>query len=90
VAAKNVDAEDTVGETVIPHQVANEKTSKNDPAVVVESEEETPTFMNKIKNLRNNKKFVAGVSAVVLVAFGAFVVNKRNSAVDMEDETTSS
>jgi hypothetical protein len=92
VAAKNVDTEETTVGAEIPHQVANEKPSntKNDPAVVVENENETPTFMDKIKNLRNNKKLVAAVSTVVLVAVGAVIVKKRNSAVDMEDETASS
>ena len=68
---------------VVPHQ-ATPKTSE-----VAEEDTETMSFSDKAKQALTNKKFLAGVTSVALIAVGAFVVKKRNENTTTEDEPTS-
>jgi hypothetical protein len=71
---------ETVEETKVPHQA-------DKPKLEVIEGEKVP-FAVKAKSILTNKKVLAGVSSVALIAAGVFVVRKRNEDVS-EDEVTS-
>lgn len=64
----------------VPHQA--------DAPVLELVPDENESFADKAKAILRNKKFLAGVSSVVLIAAGVVVVRKRNENVS-EDEVTS-
>ena len=69
-------------ETKIPHQADKPKLEVIDGEKV--------SFADKAKGFLTNKKFLAGVSSVVLIAAGVLVVKKRNENENVsEDEVTS-
>lgn len=78
-----VETEKTSAEDVkVPHQ-------KDKPVLeVIEGDNENPTLVEKAKGLLRNKKFIAGVSSVVLIAVGVVVVRNRNEDVSEDEVVT--
>jgi len=79
MAAKNADnvsveAEKTVKEATVPHQNDAPKLEVVDDIVV-----DGRNLVEKTKDVLSNKKFIAGVTSVVAIAVGVFVVNKKRN-----------
>lgn len=76
------ETETPVEEIKVPHQ-------KDKPTLeIVDDSDIELSFAEKAKGLLRNKKFLAGVSSVVLIAAGVLVVKKRNENVSEDEVTT--
>lgn len=77
------ETETPVEEIKVPHQ-------KNKPTLelITDGSDTESSFINKAKGFLRNKKFLAGVSSVVLIAAGVLVVKKRNENVSEDEVTT--
>lgn len=73
---------ETAEEAKVPHQAG-----KPDLELVPAVEGDTPSLSDRAKNMLRNKRFLAGVSSVVLIAVGAAVIRIRNQN-SAEDEIT--
>jgi hypothetical protein len=72
----------------VPSQRA--KVEVKEGAIIV-TDENKPTFRDKIKNVVKNKKVIAGASTVALLAAGILVARKRSTGdTGPENETQSS
>lgn len=91
MAAKNTSTETTAADSetpledkvVVPHQKPTPKTEE------IQEENIELSFKEKAKKALTNKKFVAGVASVVLIAAGAVLVKKRSESDETEDQTVS-
>jgi hypothetical protein len=80
-STENVEKTETAEDVKIPHQ--------HDAPRLEVIEGEKVSFAEKAKSVLRNKKFLAGVSSVALIAAGVFVVNKKRNEDVSEDEVTS-
>lgn len=80
-STENVEKTETTEDVKVPHQ-------QDAPHLEV-IEGEGGSFAEKAKNILRNKKFLAGVSSVTLIAAGVFVVNKKRNEDASEDEVVS-
>lgn len=94
MATKNTSTENPTADSETPlenHVVVPHQSKPKADAVQAEPNEDETTkenFVEKVKKTLTNKKVVAGVASVALIAVGAFVVRNRSNDT-MEDETTS-
>lgn len=79
-----VETEAAAEDVKVPHQAEKPHLEVVEGTVV----DDRP-ISEKIKGALTSKKLVAGVSSVVLIAAGVFVVKKRNENNVSEDEVTS-
>lgn len=93
MATKNTDntaaeretvAEEEASAAKIPHQADKPHLEVVEGTVV-----DDRSLTEKVKGVFTNKKFLAGVSSVVLIAAGVLVVNKKRNENVSEDEVTS-
>lgn len=78
VETEKIPAEDVK----VPHQ-------KDKPVLeVIEGDNEKLSLIEKTKGLLRNKKFIAGLSSVALIAVGVVVVRNRNENVSEDEVVT--
>lgn len=83
MAAKNSTDNNVVeAESAEDVKVPRQGQAKLEVVEVEAVDAETPSFSEKAKNVLRNKKVIAGVASVILIAAGALIVKKRSDATD--------